>query len=67
MLAMVEYSGPRMDQLRKAVIRIFKNEGLTVKCETNLKHVMFLDVLFDLDAMLYKPYHKPNLKIRYVS
>ena len=28
---------------------------------------MFLDVLFDLDAMLYKPYHKPNSKIRYVS
>ena len=67
MLSMVEGDGPTMDRIRKAVVRIFKKVGLSVKCETNLKKVMFLDVLFDLDNISYKPYHKPNSKIMYVS
>ena len=67
MLGVSEGGGPIMDRKRKDIVRIFKQEGLTVKCETNLQRVMFLDVMFDLGNNSYKPYHKPNSKILYVS
>ena len=67
MLTMSEGRGQTMDKKRKAMISIFKEEGLTVTCKTNLDRVQFLDVLFDLKDNSYKPYHKMNSKVQYVS
>ena len=66
-LSMSEGDGPTMERKSKAFKNIFKQEKLNVTCETNLTRVKFLDVLFDLKENSYKPYHKANSKVRYVS
>ena len=52
---------------RKETVKVFKEEGLKISCETNISRVCFLDVLFDLDQDCYKPYHKINSQVRYVD
>ena len=42
------------------IIRIFKQEKLTITIDVNHKVINFLDVTFDLNAALYKPYIKTN-------
>ena len=64
---MFEGSGPIMDRKRKELTRIFCEEGLGVTCDTNLKSVKFLDVLFDLESDTFRPYHKQKSKVIYVS
>ena len=49
-------------QLRK----IFKDNGLDIKAETNIKTVNFLDVTFNLNDGEYMPYMKPNNTLVYV-
>ena len=39
---------------------MFKKCGLSTVADANLKSVDFLDVTFDLDKNLYKPYRKLN-------
>ena len=54
---------PQTDNLKnikKQLCAIFKQEGLSITVETNLKEVNFLDVTLDLRTGLYKPYIKPN-------
>ena len=40
--------GPKMDRLRKDIIKLFKHHGLKITIETNMKRVNFLDVTLDL-------------------
>ena len=54
------------DTLRKAIINIFKNEGLNITIEHGIASVNFLDVTLDLTTHSYKPYTKPNSNILYV-
>ena len=44
-----------------------KNLGFQIEIETNLKEVNFLDVTFNLNSGLYKPYKKPNDQLLYVT
>ena len=53
-------NGHTLDNLRKRIIRIFKNEGLKITIETNLSSTEFLDVTLDLRNNKYYPYRKPN-------
>ena len=53
-------SGPEADRIRKDSTKIFKNLGLKITIQTNLKIVNFLDVTLDLTTGTYKPYNKPN-------
>ena len=66
-LAMIEGSGPEVERLRKKVMKIFKDQGLQVTIEANLKITEFLDVQFNLETGEYRPYTKPNNKLSYVS
>ena len=51
----------RQTELRKKKIcKIFKDNGLRITTEANAKCVNFLDVTFNLETGLYKPYMKPN-------
>ena len=67
MLTLSEGSGPVIERRRKAMIKLFKEERLSITCESNLDRVQFLDVLFDLKDGSYRPYHKINAKVQYVS
>ena len=44
--AMNSSSGPVLDKMRKNIIALFKNEGLSITIETNLFEMDFLDVAF---------------------
>ena len=67
-LAVVQnLSGPQQDKLRKEITQVFKNEGLQITIEINLKKVDFLDVQFDLLNNKYFPYKKPNDTPLYVN
>lgn len=67
-LAVVENAnGPKMDKIRKSIIKIFQEENLSITIETNLLATDFLDVSFDLRSGKYFPYRKPNSKPLYVN
>ena len=60
-------SGPKSDRIRKDIIKLFKNEGLAITIEINLKVTDFLDVTFDLPSNKFYPFRKPNDKPLYVN
>ena len=49
-LAATTGNGHQIDKKRKDLIRIFKNEGLNITWEANIKKVCFLDLMFDLET-----------------
>ena len=67
-LMIQEYiNGQQIDQLRKKIIKIFKEIVFKAVIETNLKTFDFLDVIFNLINGSYKPHqsnssHKPYKK-----
>ena len=58
-------SGPEIERKRKAIIKLFKECGLNITIQTNLKIVNFLDVEMNLDTGTYRPYRKPDNKLAY--
>ena len=60
-------NGPKLDKLRKEIIKEFKSEGLNISIETNLTTTDFLDVSFDLNSGKYYPYRKPNDNPLYIN
>ena len=65
-LAALNMDGPTMERTRKKVVQIFKNNGLKITTDTNLKIVNFLDVTLDLENDRYKPFVKENSSTKYV-
>ena len=53
-------SGPVLDKMRKNIIALFKNEGLSITIETNLFETDFLDVTFNLATGKFFPSRKSN-------
>ena len=52
---------PRQAELeKKKICKIFKDNGLNITIEANVKCVNFLDVNFNLERNMFKPYMKPN-------
>ena len=60
-------SKPEIERKKKQIVKIFKEYGLSITIQCNLKSVDFLDVTFDLYNSLYKPYRKPNNKPIYIN
>ena len=60
-------SRPEIERKKKAIIKMFKKCGLSIVVDANLKTVDFLDVTFDLDKSVYKPYRKPNNSPIYIN
>ena len=52
-----------MDKKRKTIINIFKDIGLSIDIQTNLKEVDFIDLTLNLQNDTYHPYKKPNDKL----
>jgi hypothetical protein len=49
-----------LDRFRKDLHKAFKDMGLRITAQTNLKVVNFLDITLDLTNGKYYPYRKPN-------
>ena len=60
-------TAPKMDSIRKDVIKTFKDLGFKIDIKTNLKVVDFLDATFNLSNGTYKPYKKPNNTLLYIN
>ena len=60
-------NGQQIDHTRKNIIRIFKDIGFDIDIETNSKEVHFLDITFNLNNGIYKPYKKPNDRLLYIN
>ena len=56
-------SGPQSEQVKKNIRKIFKEHGLDIITQCNMKIVNYLDVTFNLNDGTYKPYTKPNNEI----
>ena len=60
-------SGPILDKMRKSIITLFKEEGLTITIDTNLIETDFLDVTFNLATGTFFPFTKPNNVPLYIN
>ena len=53
-------SGLQSEQIKKNIHKIFKEHGLDINIQYNIKIVNYLDVTFNLKDIAYHPYTKPN-------
>ena len=60
-------NGQQIDRTRKNINKILKDIGFGIDIETNLKVVDFLDITFNLNNGIYKPYKKPNDRLLYIN
>ena len=60
-------NGQQIDCTRKNIIKTFKDVGFGIDIETNSKVVDFLDITFNLNNGIYKPYKKPNDRLLYIN
>ena len=56
-----------IERKKKLIVKTFKQCGLAIAIECNLKTVNFLDITFDLRNNIYKPYCKANDKPTYIN
>ena len=54
------------DILKKKICKLFRENGLSIEANANIKVMNFLDVTFDLQRGIFKPYRKPNDTTNYV-
>ena len=60
-------SEPVSEKVKKKHLQyLFKQKGLQIIIECNLKVVNYLDVTFNLNDGSYRPYRKPNDKTNYI-
>ena len=59
-------SGLQMEKIKKHLQKVFKNNGLDVIIEWNMKVVNYFDVTFNLNDCTYHPYQKPDNIIQYM-
>ena len=55
-----------MEKIKKRLQKVFKNNGLDVIIECNMKIVNYLDVTFNFNDGSYRPYQKPDSMIQYI-
>ena len=60
-------SKTEVERLKKKIVKIFKESGLSITIKSNLKSADFLDVTFDPVNNTYKPYRKPNNEPQYIN
>ena len=61
-----DISGSRTDSIRKEITSIFKELGLNITIDSNLKITNFLDITLNLNNGKHYPYRKPNDRPMYI-
>ena len=59
-------SGPQSEKIKTTFQRMFKNKGLDIIINCNMKIVNYLDVTLNLNDESYRPYKKPNKETNYI-
>ena len=60
-------SGTQLERIKKNLQKTFKDFGLEIVAESNLRIVNYLDVTLNLNNGSFKPYHKPDDIIQYIN
>ena len=60
-------TGPQAERTRKEIIRHFKEHGLKITIQSNLKSVDYLDITLNLTNRRFQPYRKPNNEPLYIN
>ena len=60
------HDGQQADKICKEFYQLFKENGLSLEIECNLKIANYLDITLDLNNGTYKPYRQPNNEILYI-
>ena len=60
-------SGPKKEQLKKKLVKLFHENDLKITIKINVKITEFLDVELDISKGTYKPYRKPNNPPLYIN
>lgn len=60
-------SGQKIENVKKKIIKVFKENDLKITIQTRLHKVDFLDVSFDLHENTYKPFKKPDNETKYIN
>ena len=66
LVALKNKSGPQSEQVKKNIQKIFKEHGLDITIQCNMKVVNYVAVDFNLNDVNYKPYIKPN-SVKYTN
>ena len=53
-------SGPQSEKIKKTFEKMFKNKGIDIIINCNMKIVNYPDVTLNLNDGSYSPYKKPN-------
>ena len=59
-------SGPESERVKKDIQKIFREKGLDIIIQCNLKIVDYLDLSFNLNDGSYRPYRKPDDETCYI-
>ena len=59
-------SGPQSEKIKKTFQKMFKNKGLDIIINCNMKIVNYLDVTLNLNDGSYGPNKKPNEETNYI-
>ena len=59
-------NGHLADKISKEFHQLFKENGLSLEIECNLKTLNYLDITLGFSTDIYKPYRKPNDEILYI-
>ena len=60
-------SSTQLERIKKNLQKIFKDFGLEIVTESNLRIVNYLDMTLTLNNGSFKPYHKPDDIIQYIN
>ena len=60
-------SGTQLERIKKNLQKTFKDFGLEIVGESNLRIIIYLDVTLNLTNGSFKPYHKPDDIIQYIN
>ena len=55
------------ERTKNKIVQVFKDEGLDITIDANLKVMNFLDVEVDLNTGTHKPFTKPNNTLLYID
>ena len=59
-------SGPASEKIKKQLQSLFKQKGMQIIIECDLKVVNYLNITFNLTDGTYRPYRKPNDETNYI-
>ena len=59
-------SGPQNEKNKKAIQKIFRDKGLDITIQCNMKIVDYLDVTMNLNEGSFRPFRKPDDKTNYI-